>query len=249
MVDSIGNSLSMTQSLADRANGSNTLSQETIDAIAAANAANGTSTSKSATSQLSANFDTFIKMLTTQLQNQDPLEPTDTSQFTQQLVMYSQVEQQLGTNTKLDNILTALSANNANTYMDYIGRTVAAQSDSLVLTGGTSTVSYTLPDNAASVKVQVLDANNNVVVTLNGDPKLGDHNVTWDGKMADGSQMTDGKYKFKIVALKEDGTAMADIKQFAVAKVTAIKATSSGTVLELNGNLQVDPTKILAIGA
>lgn len=244
MADYVG----MTQAIADRANQNNSLTQDILKKIEEANKANGTADKKSASGMLNANFDTFIKMLTTQLQNQDPLEPTDTSQFTQQLVMYSQVEQQIGTNTKLDNVVSAITGNSANSYVDYIGKSVAAVSDSLVLYDKKSTVSYNLPDNAKSVKVEVLDKNKNVVATLNGAATVGDHNVNWDGKNNAGVQMGDGVYTFKVTALKEDGTALANVKQFAVAYVTAIRASSSGTQLELNGILKVDPSTIQAIG-
>lgn len=241
--------VTMTQTIADKANGTNTLSQNTLDAIAAANANNGNSDATTSADKLAANKETFIKLLTTQLQNQDPLQPTDTAAFTQQLVQYSQVEQQIGTNDKLDSILSSLTAGSSNQYIDYIGHNVAVSSTKLALSGGKSTISYTLPDNASTVKVQVLDSSNSVIATLTGDTKVGDHNVTWDGKKADGSQMNDGTYTFKIVATKADGSEMKDIKQYAVAPVTAIKSTASGAQLELSGILKVSPSDVIAIGS
>ena len=88
--------------------------------------ASTSTTSATTTSQvrLSNNFDTFLQLLTTQLKNQDPTQPMDANQFTQQLVQYSQVEQQLSTNSKLDNLLKAFQGNQTNSVLGYLGTKV-----------------------------------------------------------------------------------------------------------------------------
>ena len=83
-----------------------------------------TSSSSTARTSLATNFQTFLTLLTTQLQNQDPTSPMDSNQFTQQLVMYSQVEQQLSTNDKLDSLIALGSSQSTNLAMSYLGKNV-----------------------------------------------------------------------------------------------------------------------------
>ena len=82
------------------------------------------STQSAATQQLTGNFDTFLQLLTTQLQNQDPLNPMDSSQFTQQLVSFSQVEQQINTNSNLQNLISLTGANAGAGAVSYLGKDV-----------------------------------------------------------------------------------------------------------------------------
>src|ERR1700748_2840526 len=82
------------------------------------------SATDSSMQQLSGNFDTFLQLLTTQLQNQDPTSPMDTNQFTQQLVEYSQVEQQIDTNTNLQSLITQGGTQNAAYAPSYLGKNV-----------------------------------------------------------------------------------------------------------------------------
>src|ERR1700722_15519777 len=75
-----------------------------------------------AMSQLSGNFDTFLQLLTSQLKNQDPTSPMDSSSFTQQLVEYSQVEQQINTNTNLQTLITQGQSNGSAMATSYLGK-------------------------------------------------------------------------------------------------------------------------------
>src|SRR5271154_1591718 len=98
---------------------------------AAANATTPTtntssSTNNSAMQQLSGNMNTFLTLLTTQLQHQDPLSPMDSTQFTQQLVEYSQVEQQINTNTNLTNLISLQQTNSGAAAVGYLGKEVTA---------------------------------------------------------------------------------------------------------------------------
>src|SRR5690349_24911197 len=86
--------------------------------------ASTTATQPDAMKQLSGNFSTFLTLLTTQLQNQDPLSPMDSNQFTQQLVMFSQVEQQINTNDNLQSLIALNLSQTANSAVNYIGRSV-----------------------------------------------------------------------------------------------------------------------------
>ena len=102
------------------------------------------SSATNATSQLSSNFDTFLQLLTTQLQHQDPLDPMDTSQFTQQLVEYSQVEQQIDSNTNLQTLISQGTSQSAAYATSYLGKTVTVSGGEGSLTNGQAQWTYNL---------------------------------------------------------------------------------------------------------
>ncbi|MCA0320949.1 MAG: hypothetical protein LCH88_23105 [Proteobacteria bacterium] len=123
-----------------------------------------TSTTSTAGARLSNNFDTFLQLLTTQLKNQDPTQPMDANQFTQQLVQYSQVEQQIATNSKLDNMIAAFTGNQTTASLGYLGKTVTydASTVSPTSTGATWTFTptqggeYTVRPEAVLAKIREL---------------------------------------------------------------------------------------------
>ena len=90
----------------------------------------------SALSSLSGNLDTFLKLLMTQLQNQDPTSPLDTAQFTSQLVQYSSVEQQIQTNTNLNSLLQLTQGNQVVQSASLLGKKAEVASDQLALQDG-----------------------------------------------------------------------------------------------------------------
>src|SRR6195256_985265 len=98
----------------------------------------------SAQQTLAGNFNTFLTLLTSQLKNQDPLSPMDTTQFTQQLVQFSAVEQQINGNKKLDQLIGLQSTANAYGAVGFVGTQVAADSDQLSLQNKKSKFDYTI---------------------------------------------------------------------------------------------------------
>jgi flagellar basal-body rod modification protein FlgD len=152
------------------------------------------------------NFDTFLTLLTTQLKNQDPLAPTDTNQFTQELVSFSQVEQQIKTNSQLATLISDQSSSQAISALPTIGRTIEYQGNQSVLQNGGATFSYTPPANTAVVTLSILDASKNVVVSGKGDPSAGKHSFTWNGQTANGQQLPDGGvYTLQVRAVDAKG--------------------------------------------
>lgn len=212
----------------------------------AANGAEIKAVGQSATTALSGNYETFIKLLTSQLQNQDPLAPTDTAAFTQQLVQYSQVEQQISTNSKLDSILGGITGQSSTQYVSYIGKAVQVTGDQLQLTNHAATVGYSLPDTAKDVSIDILDKAKNVIATFKGDSKLGDHSYVWDGTLKDGSTVTDGTYGFRVNAIGADGTALKGVTQNYTGVVSGVKSSTTGAVLDLGG-FTVSPGDVTAI--
>jgi flagellar basal-body rod modification protein FlgD len=173
-------------------------------------ATSGTTTQQSQTARttLSGNYDTFLKLLTTQLQNQDPLEPMDSTKFTEQLVSYSQVEQQIATNENLNSLIAlSKSAAGANA-VTYLGKMAITEGDLSSLEGDAANWRYALGSDAANVQLNILNANGQIVRTLDGEKTVGAHDFTWDGKNASGTDLPDGTYRLVVTAKKADGSAV-----------------------------------------
>ena len=124
------------------------------------------------TSTIAGNFDTFLSLLTTQLQNQDPLDPLDTNEFTSQLVQFSSVEQQLKTNSYLQNLVQSTQNSQNNAAVSYIGKQVTSSGVDADLKNGAATWNFNLPQ-AANVTVTIKDSSGNQVYTENACARLG----------------------------------------------------------------------------
>src|SRR5918911_3460789 len=116
----------------------------TSNSIATATTTAAQQTPKQKTTGLGENFDTFLKLLTTQIKNQDPLQPLDSNQFTQQLVQFSQVEQAINTNDKLSSLVTLQSTNQMVNSLSLVDRTIEFTGDTAPLSNGQAKWSYTL---------------------------------------------------------------------------------------------------------
>ena len=162
----------------------------------------------SAMTQLSGNFQTFLTLLTTQLQNQDPLSPMDSNQFTQQLVEYSQVEQQINTNDNLKTLINQGSAQTGAYGVSYLGKAVTIANGNAPLANGQAVWAYNLDSASASTQLSVTDANGNVVYGATGDTTAGQHLLNWDGKNSNGTQLADGTYKLTVTAKAADGSTV-----------------------------------------
>lgn len=157
---------------------------------------------------LAANFETFMALLTAQLKAQDPLSPLDTKDFTNQLVQFTGVEQQLKTNQLLTSLTTSLGQNSGAIAVSYLGKEATANTNISALSNGKADWNYKLPQNAASIKIQIFDENNKLVNTYNGETNAGDKNFVWDGKTSAGDTRTSGNYKLVITAQNAAGTAI-----------------------------------------
>jgi flagellar basal-body rod modification protein FlgD len=167
--------------------------------------------SEAATSRtrLSDNYDTFLVLLTAQLQNQDPLAPMDSTQFTQQLVQFSQVEQQIRTNEQLEGLAGQYQAAAAGAALSYLGKDAIIEADETYLAGGSANWAYRLPEAADSMKIQVKDMQGRVVYeTTSAARGSGEHLFTWDGVKTNGETAADGVYQISISAQNAAGTAI-----------------------------------------
>lgn len=161
-----------------------------------------TSQTQSGTAADQASLDTsynqFLQLLTKQLQNQDPLSPMDSSQFTNQLVQYSSVEQEINQNKRLDQLITLQSSSNTYAAAGFLGNTVAVDSNQLALQGGQSTFQYSIEHQGDKALLRIADAKGQVVAIQEANSAVGTYQVQWNGKDASGNQLPDGLYQVSV---------------------------------------------------
>lgn len=204
-----------------------------------ANAGINNATSKKSDSSLSSiadTFDSFLTLLTQQMKNQDPLKPMDATQFTTQLVQFTQVEQQIRQNQNLEAMIVLQHSTLVSSMTDYLGKTVDTKGESVYLTGGSADISYTMSDGAAKVQIQISDESGNVVRTVNldksTDTSKGTHVYAWDGKTDAGVALGDGTYNLSFKALDGAGNQAksANGSPITVATTSSGKVTNVGIV-------------------
>lgn len=161
--------------------------------------------------RLSDNYDTFLVLLTAQLQNQDPLAPMDSTQFTQQLVQFSQVEQQIRTNEQIEGLVQQYQAASAGAALSYIGKSAIIEGSETIFAGGEDAEAhwaYRLEDPANSVTIKIKNASGATVFETNGVRAEGEHLFSWDGTMTNGQAAPAGAYRMVIDAKDSEGEAM-----------------------------------------
>src|ERR1700741_4182116 len=137
---------------------------DVTSATSAASAATSTaSQAADASKSLSSNFDTFLTLLTTQLQNQDPLQPMDSNQFTQQLVQFSQVEQEINSNKNLESLIALTKARSGADAVGYLGKKLTLSDGSAPLEDGSAEWTYSLSNDASDARLIVTNSANRVV--------------------------------------------------------------------------------------
>jgi flagellar basal-body rod modification protein FlgD len=213
--------------------------------------ATGTSPSKTAgvttktasdATTIANNFETFLTLLTTQLKNQNPLEPLDTNQFTQQLTQFAQVEQQLKTNDQLASIVTMEKSAQSTLAMSFVGQTVAVDGQTTQLVNGAAKWTFSVPKPAAA-QVTITNSAGQTVYSSNYTMQTGQQVFQWDGKSNSGQQLPDGAYKMSITAKDASGQSVAIATEVS-GTVDSVDLTKSPPVLTVGGqNFTVDQVK------
>lgn len=184
--------------------------------------------------RISGNFDTFLQLLLTQLQNQNPLEPLDTSQFTQQLVQFSGVEQAIKTNENLETLALLSAANAITGAVSYIGKTVVAAGSSGTLENGSANWSYQVEGGSGTGAFTVRDSAGNQVFTTTGPISEGTSTFTWDGRKSDGTLAPNGNYTLSITAADGSGGPLQVATSFS-GTVEGVDMSRTEPVLLVNG--------------
>jgi flagellar basal-body rod modification protein FlgD len=206
-------------------------STSSSDVIAALNAKSSSAASASTSTTQEAQ-DKFLKLLVTQLKNQDPLNPMDNAQVTSQLAQINTVSGIEKLNATLDTLLGSYNETQSMQAAALIGKTVLVPGSGLSLAKGAAFGGVNLSGPADQVTVSIMDASGKVVQTQTlGAQDAGNLNFSWDGKTAAGGTAPDGTYKFSVAATLSGEKVTADALQIGV--VSALVRGSSGFMLDL----------------
>lgn len=186
--------------------------------------------------------DRFLKLLVTQLKNQDPLSPMDNSQLTTQLSQISTVSGIDKLNATMGDLAkamsTQMSASQAMSNVTMIGREVMAPSAKLNLVDSGATGAVDLDQAAEKASVVVYGAAGNIVAKIDLDrPSAGINKFTWDGKGLDGRRLENGTYSFGVQA--SVGTKSIPSVSYVVGKVTGVGVSGADSTLILDGGSAV----------
>lgn len=193
---------------------------------------------------LTADFDTFLKLLTTQLKSQDPLQPLESTQFVAQLAQFSAVEQQIATNSSLSRILEAINGAGSGSLGDWLGRDVRAAAP-LDHKGGPVEV-FAPKAPAAALSASLVVRRGNGVEVERQPMELGAASAVWDGTLPNGEPAPPGIYNFEVVyALPDKATERKDAEVFV--RVQEARRTDDGIQLALQGGGVVKAADVTAV--
>jgi flagellar basal-body rod modification protein FlgD len=183
---------------------------------------------------IAGNFQTFLTLLTTQLKNQNPLDPLDTNQFTQQLVQFAQVEQQLKSNDQLSTLVSLQKTAQSTQALEFVGQTVAVDGSTAPLSNGSATWLLSAPKPVTAV-INIKSATGQTVFSGTFSIPAGSAQpFVWDGRDASGLQWPDGNYTIAISALDAGGQAVA-VPTEIQAMVDSADLTKTPPVLSIAG--------------
>lgn len=218
-----------------------------ISTVASAATATTTSAADAMKKSTGMNKDDFLKLFVTQLQNQDPLNPQDGTQFIGQLAQLTQVEQAYNTNSNLQNLLGQASNSATLAAVSLIGKEVEAPGNQVGLQSGSpAQVNFNLTGAADQVTVSIKDASGVVVKTISAGAKgAGAVNVAWDGTNNSGGQAAPGAYTFSVSAQTASGATVASTSVIK-GKVDGVDMSAATPVLSI-GNVKLDLTEVTAV--
>jgi flagellar basal-body rod modification protein FlgD len=188
------------------------------------------------TFQSSGAYNHHTRLLTTQLQNQNPLDPLDTNQFTQQLVEFASVEQQINMNTNLQTLISMQQTSEATSALQLVGSTITVSGNSATLSNATnSPATWSLnAATPATANVTITSAAGTTVYTGTRSLNAGTQSFTWSGKGNNGQTWPDGTYTLSINATGANGQAVTVSTQVQ-GVVSAVNTSSNPPTLTVNG--------------
>jgi len=216
---------------------------DTIATIAnAVTSATGTAPSASANvptaaaankATLAGNFDTFLRILTTQLKNQNPLDPLDTNQFTQQLVQFASVEQQINMNQQLTTLVALQKATQTTSAMSFLGATATVDGTTTRLANGAASWSFSV-DKPSTATINIKSANGELAYSGSYPLTAGAQNFNWDGRGNNGAKWPDGNYTMTVTAKDASGNTVA-VSTEVKGTVDSVDLTQNPPTLKIGG--------------
>ncbi len=193
---------------------------------------------------ISADFDTFLKMLTTQMQNQDPLNPIDSADYAVQLATFSGVEQQMKTNQLLDGLASQFGVLGMSQLAAWVGQEARAAAP-VWKSEEPVTLAYTAKPQADRAVLAVKDQAGNLVareeVPLGGGP------YQWLGGDAAGNPLPEGLYNLSLESYRDDDQLGTPTEVEAYMRILEARGGAAGTTLVLEGGVEVVATKVTAL--
>ncbi len=187
--------------------------------------------SSSLTGGSSLGKDDFLTLLVAQLENQDPLDPQENSEFIAQMAQFSALEQQITTNETLESILSSNQTIEQLSAFNLLGQTVVAEQDSFTLGSDEVEMGFSLDQSAESVTLAILDTGGSVVATLDFDnAEAGTTFISWNGLDNSGNLLSTGDYSVLATATYSDESSES-LTILQRAQVTGVD-TSGDTLLE-----------------
>jgi len=186
--------------------------------------------------------DDFLKLLIAQIQNQDPIDPINPKEFTEQLTALAQLEQSYNFTDTLKEFGDVIASLNKTNIVSLLGKKVKVE-DGVVSADGSITAEYTLPQNAELVKVQIVDGSGNIVKEIEIPGQLaGNYTISWDGKDKYGNQL-DGVYQAKVIAYS-NGEIIDGVSIYSVGTVSSVDLQEDTITF---GNVEVPVTSIVKV--
>ncbi len=187
-----------------------------------------------ASSQIAGNFQSFLQLLTTQLQNQNPLSPLDTNQFTQQLVEFAGVQQQLNTNDSLATLVSLQQTAQSTQALGFVGKTALVNGSTATMTKSSATWQLSAASNS-TLTVTIASSNGQTAFTGTYAMSAGNNQpFTWNGQGNDGTQWPDGNYTITATAKDSAGNDVA-VKTDVEGVVSSVDLTQSPPLLSIGG--------------
>lgn len=197
--------------------------------------------------QLNETYDDFLRLLTTQLQYQDPLNPADSTEFTNQLVQFSQVEQQISMNQKLDSLLALGGSQGVTAALGYIGLEATYEGTGIAFDGQTpAKIDFDLPRAAKQAELLIRDDAGTILYRGPAPSESGVHSITWDGKTTGGRDVDPGAYRVEIAAVDTEDNPISVTTQL-TAKIVGVETQADGSIaLSLGQGLSIPDSAVLA---
>ena len=199
-------------------------------------------------SNQTADYDDFLTLLTTQMKNQDPLNPADSSAFVEQLATFSSVEQQVQMNNKLDELISQNSLLTWSELAGWVGREVTASGAGMAYEGEPLSLKVPEDEDADTVKVVITDGDGEIVRTL--EAEMGE-DVEWDGKDASGNKVDEDLYyvEYEYASGSEEGGDLEEwtVKANGTGRVVEATISNGEVVLVLDNGSKVAPADVLSI--
>jgi flagellar basal-body rod modification protein FlgD len=190
--------------------------------------------------------DDFLRLLVTQLKNQDPMKPMDNTEFVAELAQFSQLDQSAKQVQLLQQTIDNQNANMQVGLLPMVGRTVQVEGGLIQLGDSPATMTYALERDAASVKITIADKNNKVVRILDGGSQsLGKQQATWDGRNQTGALLPAGSYHYAVSATDVKGNPVT-VATTSTLTITGVRMNNDQAVL-VAGDEQIDRSSIIEL--